>query len=421
MILRKLLTAIILVVTACSGRPYVLTSPDNNIEIIFLSSERGKPVSHPGISVKAGGKTILLHSTFELKCKPGIDLTRFRIIRTEAESKNTSWMNNFGAKKVVPDNYNQLKIFMAGDGKTMNLIFRAYNEGVAFAYEFPAREKPDSILIEDENIHFRFGSDYLTWSAARAQAQYSHVHLSEIEKGCERPLLIEMDTAHSVAIGEAKLVDYSRMKFYPDTSSQNAIVSRLDDKVYKALPFQSPWRYILIGRNPGDLLEKNYMLLNLNDPSGIKDESWIKPGKVVRETTLTTDGAKRLVDFISAHNMQYIEFDAGWYGYEYSDSSDARRVNVDPKRSRGPLDLQDIISYAHSKNTGVLLYVNRRALERQLDEILPLYSKWGVSGIKFGFVQVGTQPVTAWMHEAIRKAADYKMIIDVHDEYRPTG
>jgi alpha-glucosidase len=69
----------------------------------------------------------------------------------------------------------------------------------------------------------------------------------------------------------------------------------------------------------------------------------------------------------------------------------------------------------------VLLYVNRRALEKQLDEILPIYSKWGISGIKFGFVQVGNQPVTAWMHEAIKKAAGYKMVVDVHDEYRPTG
>jgi alpha-glucosidase len=177
----------------------------------------------------------------------------------------------------------------------------------------------------------------------------------------------------------------------------------------------------MIGNGPGDLLEKNYLLLNLNDPSAIKDDSWIKPGKAVREVTLTTTGARQLVDFISEHKMQYIEFDAGWYGYEYDDASDARAVNVDPKRSKGPLDLPEVISYAKAKDVGVLLYVNRRALEKQLDELLPLYRSWGISGIKFGFVQVGTQPVTAWMHEAIKKCAEYNLVVDVHDEYRPTG
>jgi alpha-glucosidase len=80
-----------------------------------------------------------------------------------------------------------------------------------------------------------------------------------------------------------------------------------------------------------------------------------------------------------------------------------------------------VISYAKSKNIKILLYVNRRALEQKLDEILPVFMDWGVSGIKFGFVQVGTQEVTSWMHDAIKKCADYKMVVDVHDEYRPTG
>ena len=94
---------------------------------------------------------------------------------------------------------------------------------------------------------------------------------------------------------------------------------------------------------------------------------------------------------------------------------------LDPARSKGPLDLKEITDYANSKNIKVLLYVNRKALERQLDSILPLFKKWNIAGIKFGFVQVGTQPVTAWMHNAIKKAAGYQMVVDVHDEYRPTG
>ena len=70
---------------------------------------------------------------------------------------------------------------------------------------------------------------------------------------------------------------------------------------------------------------------------------------------------------------------------------------------------------------GIILYVNHKALERQLDELLPLYHRWGVKGIKFGFVNVGSQRWTSWMHEAIRKAAEHQLMVDVHDEYRPTG
>jgi len=177
----------------------------------------------------------------------------------------------------------------------------------------------------------------------------------------------------------------------------------------------------MIGKDPGDLLEKNFLLLNLNDPAEIQDISWITPGKVLREVSLSTAGGKAAVDFVSAHRMQYVEYDAGWYGPENSNESDPVNPVLDPARSRGPLDLQEVIKYAKSKNIRVLLYVNRRALERKLDEILPVFRDWDVAGIKFGFVQVGTQQVTGWMHEAIKKAADFRMVVDVHDEYRPTG
>lgn len=346
---------------------------------------------------------------------------KFKIIRSENETITNNWINSFGEKKDVPDNYNQVKIFLESADLNINLVCRVYNEGVAFAYEFPEQGRRDSVTIKDEKILFRFPADYSAWSAARAQARYTHVPLSRIEKGCERPLVIEYDSTLTIALAEAKLVDYARMKFEPDSSGGITICSYLEGEVRKSIPFQSPWRVVMIGKNPGDLLEKNYLLLNLNDASEIADVSWIKPGKVLREVTLTTAGALAAIDFTSSHNMQYIEFDAGWYGPENKDESDARAVNLDPARSKGPFDMQGIINYANSKNIGILLYVNRKALEKQLDDLLPIYKKWGIAGIKFGFVQVGNQEVTAWLHQAIKKVASFQMVADVHDEYRPTG
>jgi alpha-glucosidase len=347
-----------------------------------------------------------------------------KTIKVEKEHYQNSWINDFGERKVIPDNYTQVKIFLESNGLKLNFIFRAYNEGIAFLYEFPelpGNNRAENIIITDEEIGYRFPSDYPAWSAPRAQAQYTKVPISEINEGCERPLVIEIDSALIIALTEAKLVNYARMKYYTDTSSGNSIRSRLDGEVIRSVPFQSPWRVILIGKDPGNLLEKNYLILNLNDPNKIDDVSWIRPGKVLREVTLTTAGAKAAIDFTSSHNMQYVEFDAGWYGPENSNLSDARAVNVDPARSKGPLDLQEVIRYAKTKGIDILLYVNRKALERQIDTLLPLYKSWGIAGIKFGFVQVGTQDATWWLHESIRKAAEYELVADVHDEYRPTG
>lgn len=416
-----LIIAFIMAVCCSSQKKVKVSSPDRMIGLEIFSESNSTGNSIAGFKIFSANQEVILPSSIFLTLKEQEFNGKFKIRGIENESITNQWVNDFGEKRVVTDQYNQAKIFLENGEKKINLICRVYNEGVAIAYEFPEQNGINSVTITDEEFKFKFPADYYAWSAGRAQAQYSHVPLSKIETGCERPLVIEIDSTLTIALAEAKLVDYARMKFEPDSSKGIAIISRLAGEVTKSLPFQSPWRVVMIGKNPGDLLEKNYLLLNLNDPSAITDVSWIKPGKALREVTLTTAGAKAAIDFTSAHNMQYVEFDAGWYGPENKDESDARAVNLDPARSKGPLDIQEITNYAKSKNIGILLYVNRKALEKQLDEILPIYKKWGIAGIKFGFVQVGNQQVTAWLHEAIKKVASYQMVADVHDEYRPTG
>lgn len=99
---------------------------------------------------------------------------------------------------------------------------------------------------------------------------------------------------------------------------------------------------------PGQILEHNDLILNLNPSCRIKDTSWIKPGKVMREVTLTTEGGKALVDFAVKRNLQYIHFDAGWYGFEYDKASDATTVTLDPRRNLNvnALNLKEVVAYA---------------------------------------------------------------------------
>lgn len=177
---------------------------------------------------------------------------------------------------------------------------------------------------------------------------------------------------------------------------------------------------MLLADSPGGLLERNFLRLNLNEPCALADTSWIQPGKVIREITLTTAGGVACVDFAVRHKLQFIEFDAGWYGPENT-TKDATRVNVDPARSPGPLNLPHVINYAASNGIGVILYVNKLALGHQIDILPAPYRRWGVKGIKFGFVNVGSQADTRWLHEAIRKCATNQIMVDIQDEYRVTG
>lgn len=402
------------------GKRITVLSPDGTNKLIFAADYEQDGIRYPAFALENGNRQVIVASPVRFNAE-GIFWGNFTIGEVKKESVRDQWINNFGERKEIPDNYNQASIRLVNNDLEVTLICRAYDEGVAFSLEFPRQDGIDSIQINEERISFGFTADHSAWSANRAQAAYSKVPLSKIQNGSERPLVIEIDTGLTIALAEAKLVDYARMKFEPDTTRYNNVITQLEGTVSKALPFQTPWRVVMTGKDPGDLLEKNYLILNLNDPCALDDVSWIKPGKVLREVTLTTAGAIAAIDFTSSHNMQYVEFDAGWYGPENNDSSDARAVNLDPARSKGPLDMKEVLDYARSKDIGILLYVNRRALERQIDELLPLYRDWGIAGIKFGFVRVGTQDATAWLHESIMKAAKYKLVADVHDEYRPTG
>jgi len=244
-----------------------------------------------------------------------------------------------------------------------------------------------------------------------------------VKSRCERPLTVQLADDLYAALGEARLVDYARMLLQPVKDKDYTLESELSGSVNLEAPYTTPWRTIMVANSPGQLLENNDFILNLNDPCAIKDTSWIKPGKVIRDVTLSTEGSKACIDFAVEHNLQYVELDAGWYGPEGDAASDATTITKNFKKSgnQAPLDLHEIIRYGEERGIGIIVYVNRRALETQLDDILPLYKKWGIKGIKYGFVNVGTQHWTTWLHEAIRKAADYEMLVDVHDEYRPTG
>ena len=412
------------IVLAARGE-HVLESPDGNVIIKFDLKDVDNRKDCPIYNVTYHDRLVISDSCLGLTIKDAAGLEAgFEIVDIIRTSHDSTYSPVYAERKTIRDHYNQLVAELRENRpphRQLGLTFRAYNEGAAFCYTLPEQNALKNFVISAEKTQFSFTHNHTAYAVYSAQGRYSKVPLSQIKNNCERPLTIQIDENLFASVAEARLVDCARMRLFPQRDRPLTLVSSLHSEVDAAAPMTTPWRVIMLGRSPGELLEQNYLLLNLNEPCAIEDTSWIKPGKVIREVTLTTAGGKACVDFAVEHNLQYVEFDAGWYGHEYSDDSDARTISVDPKRSKGPLDLHYIIDYAEQRGIGIILYVNRRALERQLDEILPLYEKWGIKGVKYGFVQVGSQRWTTWLHEAVRKAARHHLMVDIHDEYRPTG
>ncbi len=333
-------------------------------------------------------------------------------------SVNETWQNPLGERSVVKDQFNSLTVCLKKPDRSqyrLHIEVRAYNEGIAFRYSFPMHPEAIYHRIVTENTEFTLPEGTMAWHAAWAQAPYNKLPLSNWIDLAERPLTLEIAPGLFACLTEAGQVGFPRAKFGLSSTKKNTVVTVLDGLAEMVTPFATPWRVVMVADRLGALLENNDIILNLNPASKLVDADWIKPGKIMRETTLTTENALACIDFCAKHNMQYILFDWKWYGPSYDFASDASKV-VAPN-----LDMPKVIAYGKTKGIGVWLYVNQHALQTQADKIFPIYRDWGVAGIKFGFVEFTSQHWSQWVHDLIRKAAENHLMVNIHDEYRPTG
>ena len=394
-----------------------LTSPDGSLVLTFDLTNLDGSVDCPVYSLSRNGQTLITPSKLGLTFDTGGLLQQYMTLLSATNCTNDStWQPVYAETSTITNNYNQLMVNLqelTPPYRLLQLTFRAYNEGLAFRYTIPSKSGLAGVTNLTEQTEFRFAANYPTWATYTAQGVYAPTNISGIATGCERPLPVELATNLYVAIGEAGLVDFSRMKFAPLSGDPDGIVSWLDSPVTNSLPLSTPWRFIMAADSPGELMEHDYLSLDLNDPCALTNTSWIKPGKVIREVTLTTAGAMACVNFAARHNISYIEFDAGWYGNENTTLTATSVVSS--------LNLPAVINYASSNNVGVILYVNWLAMTNELTLLPQLYSSWGVKGIKYGFVSVGPQQYTEIVNSAAPICASNQMMFEVHDEFRPSG
>ena len=412
-----------------------VNSPDNKIIVSFflkklsVHSFGGNSPDAPFYEVLFDESPVILPSRLGFIIGGAPELSScFSIKNHSIISKESSWKPIYGERNSYPDNYNELTIQLEEyipPHRQLVIRFRAYNEGIALSYGFPSIKKNEILNVVDEFTEFIFPEKSEAWVeyGQASQGTYAKQLISNLKPNCELPLLTKAGT-NFLCVAETATDNYPRSYVRPVFGGAK-IQLRGEGNIRKGE--NSPWRLVLIGKTAGDLIEHNYMLLNLNVPNQISDCSWIKPSKIIRDITLSTKGAVKCIDYAVTHGLDGIIFDAGWYGPVNNDCSDARKVDAVgsisglPIKDHTGLSMKEVIEYGKTKNIDIWLYVNYQALERQLDELLPLYKSWGVVGIKPGFVRVGNQQWEKWLHTIVKKAAKYKLMVDPHDQYRPSG
>jgi hypothetical protein len=399
-----------------------IETPDGKVSVSFsLQSDAA-----PAYAISYRGKPLVLESRlgFESAFTNG-----FRIVGTSTNTHAGNWTQVYGERKIVPDNYRELNVDLKHEsGALMRLAFRAYDEGAAFRYTFLPQERKE-FTFTGELTEFRFPENTFGYEEHGTEGEYRRAKIADIRPWCERPLTLEYAGGAFASLAEAANQNYPRMLLSPLPGGSGALVSALggttsntdsfrqrhDATVKLAAGDSTPWRMLVVGDTPGDLLERNFLMLNLNPPCASADVSWIKPGKAMRDGTLTTANSKAIIDFAAKAGLQYVHLDWKWYGSEDIDLGDATTV-------RAPnLDVLEIIRHGREKGVSLIVYVDRRQMKKQRDVLFPLYEKWGVAGVKIGFVDVGPQTETAWITETIQKAAEHHLMLNIHDGYRSTG
>lgn len=322
----------------------------------------------------------------------------------------------YGERSTVRDHFNSATLHLSRKDKSdyrLDVEVRAYDEGIAFRYFFP--EHPAAIFhkVTEDLTDYTFPKGTMAWSEQWAQSAFDYSPVDSISRPVERALTLELPSGKWVALLDADTDDWCLTKFVAREGHPNTLSSVMYSPVDIVTYYATPWKVIMTADKPGQLIENNDIVNNLN-PEAEGDFSWVKPGKIMRCTKIDTEAGLRNIDFCAEHNIPYMLFDWLWYLPCTSHDGDATKV-VDN------LDMQRVVDYGKEKGVGVWLYVNQHALMKQMDELFPLLHEWGIVGVKSGFVQYASHRWATWLHDMVRKAADNNLMMNIHDEYRPSG
>ncbi|MDH4198509.1 MAG: glycoside hydrolase family 97 catalytic domain-containing protein, partial [Candidatus Aminicenantes bacterium] len=431
--------------------PTAVTSPDGNLTISLSLETKPQPYlagERAYYRVTYKGAPVLADSPLGLDFLGAEPLDRdFEVVATEKRTNNSSWENVFGARRTVPDRYNELVVSLrekTAPNRRLDVVLRAYDEGVAFRYVLPKQEAVAQFKLAAEMTGFYFAADAFAYALNRGrfntdnEGEYARSALRDIKPSSiiNLPLLVELPNGLWAALLEADLTDFAGLYVGGVAGIPNALTAKLstppnrraDEAVVGETPTSTPWRVLLVASTPGRLIETNYLVLNLSQPCAIADTSWIQPGKaawdwwsgshatnVPFKPGMNTATMKHYIDFAAAYKLEYMLVDAGWAPL----STDGRIEDI--LRYRPEVDIPGIIAYGRAKGVRTLLWVEWRALDRHMDEAMALYEKWGAAGIKVDYMNRDDQDMVNYYEKVVRKAAEHRLTVDFHGAYKPTG
>lgn len=444
---RILLFVICVGLTSCEMKPKTkLVSPDEKIMLDFYLDASGKP----------NYEVFFKNDTIIKKSSLGFDFLNtksfsddFQIVNSVSTTFNETWKMPWGEQENVVNHYNELRVELQEKSdlkRKLNLVFKVYNDGIGFRYEFPNQPNLKEVLITDENTEFNLTEDYKTFWIPGDWDIYEHLYsttkLSEIdaesyiaktnlaqsyipENAVNTPVTLVGKNGVHLSFHEAALVDYAGMTLKVDTTNlsfkSNLVGSKNTTyKVKRTLPFHTPWRTIQIAENASNLIESK-LIVNLNEPNKLGDVSWFTPmkytgvwwemhlgksswdygmemvdgkwkdtGKAHGKHGATTENVKRFIDFSSKNNIGGVLVEGWNTGWEHWIGFEDREGVFDFVTPYPDYDLQEVVRYGKEKGVDIIMHHETSAAtktyEKQQDTAYALMQKYGMHVVKSGYV-----------------------------------
>lgn len=434
-------------VLACAAaKPQTVASPDGTIVVT---------VDGFSWSVTVDGEQVLAPSAISMTLADGtVYGGDAKLIKASKKSVSQAIEPAVYKKDLIEDSYNELTLSY----KAFNLVFRAYDDGVA--YRFVSKAKAD-FKVASEEASFAFPGDwnmyvpYVNLGGEPLERQhycsfenvydYSALSAWNKEKIAFLPLVVEAPNGYKLCITESDLLNYPGMCLYngdgdctltgdfsryPDEIEQGGhnmlqgVIKTTKDYIAEAGSGEAfPWRAVIIARNDRELANSD-MVYKLASPCEDIDWSWIKPGKVAWDwwndwniygvdfrAGINNDTYKYYIDFAASHGIEYVILDEGWAVNKKADL-----FQVIPE-----IDLKELAGYAAAKNVGLVLWAGYWAFNRDIEGVCKHFAEMGIKGFKIDFMDRDDQPMVQFYRKAAETAAKYHMFCDFHGAFKPAG
>ena len=420
------------------GEIYTVKSPSGNVAVEVMT------VPDLMWRVEANGEIVIGESPIRVELGDGVVLGRHTVCESvHPHTINQEWESVVpGRRSKIQDHCNETFFRMVEMNREpgvkvvyYDLVVRAYDDGVAIRYRIP-KQRDYKVHVMEESIGFVFPDESQAWVVdykgfeSHQEEPFAKQSLRSISDAAYVGLPLVVEGEHAMlAITEAALVDYAGMYLRQATGDRKdgamlrTCLAKRPDQINAVVAesnLVSPWRAIMIGREPSDFLS-NDLVLNLNEPCAIEDTSWIQPGLVAwdhwwsGEVKMDTETIKRYISFAAEMGWPYQLVDWQWYGSYNRPGSDVSEVHP-------AVDMDEVRRFAAEKGVRLWLWLYWTDVERSDFVMLcAKFKEWGIAGIKIDFMAREDQWMVNWYHRIIKTAAANNLMVDFHGAYKPTG